>query len=48
MSRVDCRSRVLTLDGTQYSITERKDGVGYVRTHLPTRAGYPTDTPPLF
>ena len=30
-----CRSRVLTLDGARYTITERKGGVGYVRTHIP-------------
>ena len=29
-----CRSRILTLDGARYSITERKGGVGYVRDYL--------------
>ncbi|KAI0251587.1 hypothetical protein BJV78DRAFT_1210980 [Lactifluus subvellereus] len=30
----NAQSRVLTLDDARYTITERKDGVGYVRTHL--------------
>jgi hypothetical protein len=29
-----CRSRILTLDGARYSITERKGGVGYVRDYI--------------
>jgi hypothetical protein len=29
-----CRSRILTLEGARYSITERKGGVGYVRDYL--------------
>jgi hypothetical protein len=30
-----CRSRILTLDGARYSITERKGGMGYVRDLIP-------------
>lgn len=33
--RYSFRSRILTLDGARYSITERKGGIGYVRDLIP-------------